>query len=81
MLEERIIHITVSGRVDSQHVTTTLVFQNRLPNVLFVFQIGSLLKRLEERRVLNWVIINKSLDVTLNLVTSLPAINLLIVAT
>ena len=81
VLEERIVHVTASSRVDSQHVASPLVLEDSFTNVLLVLEVCRLLQWLEERRVLDGIVIDKPFNVRLDLVTRLTTINLLVVAT
>jgi hypothetical protein len=68
VLEERIVHVTTTGWVNSDEVTSSLILKHSLLKVFFVLQIGCLFHRLEEWRVFDWVVLDKSLDVLLKLV-------------
>ena len=77
MLEERIVHVTTTGWVNSHEVTSSLILKHCLFQVFFVLQIGRLFHWLEERGVFDWVVLYKSLDVLLKLVAGLTAVDLL----
>ena len=68
MLEEWIIHVTISSWIDSEHVATTLALNDRLTDVVFVLEVCCFFQRLKEWRELNWIVINESVNALLDLV-------------
>ena len=77
LLEEGIVHVATSGGVDSDEVASSLVLEDGLPDVLFVFEVGRFDQRLEEWRVFDWVVVDEPLDVVLHLDARLAAVDVL----
>lgn len=39
LLEERVVHVTSSSWIDSDEVASSLVLEDRFPNILFIFKV------------------------------------------
>lgn len=76
LLEKLIVHLTPSSWINPNEVASTLVFKSRLPYVLLVSQTSRLLQRLEQARVLYWVLVNVLVDSSLQLGCRLASKNL-----
>lgn len=75
-LEKLIVHLTPSGWIDPDEVASTLVFDCCLPYVLLIPQASRLLQRVEQARILYWVLVNVLVDCLLQLRCWLASKNL-----
>jgi hypothetical protein len=75
-LEKLIVHLTSSGWIDPDEVTSTLVFGCCLSYVLLIPQASRLLQRFEQARILYWVLVNMLVDGRLELSCRLASKNL-----
>lgn len=76
LLEKLIVHLTASSWINSDEVASTLVFQSRFPYVLLISQTSRLLQRLEQARILYWVLVYVLVDGRLQLRCRLASENL-----
>lgn len=74
MSKEVVIHFRSSSGIDSDELTSLLVFKNCLFDVLFVLKVGSLFHWLKKLRVFYGIFVDELFDVVLDLNTSVCAI-------
>ena len=77
LLEERVVHVTSSGWVDSDEVASSLVLEDRFPNIFFIFKVRCFDQRLKEWRVFNRVVVDEPLDEILHLDARLTTVDVL----
>ena len=75
-LEKLIVHLTPSSWINPNEVTSTRVLNCCLPYVLLIPQTSRLLQRLEQARILYWVLVNVLVDCLLQLRCWLASKNL-----
>ena len=66
-LEKRVVHLAASSWINSDEVTSALVFYCRLPYVLLIPQTSRFLQRFEQARILYRVIVYVLVDCRLQL--------------
>jgi hypothetical protein len=80
VFEEGIIHITTSSWIDSQEVSSSLVFNHCFSNVFLILKVGSLFHWLKQRCVLDWILLDKLVNILLQLMIALSAKDVLAAA-